>query len=499
MQRMLSWLLFVALLGMPLGPCSADDVPMVRIGLLQRQPSVQVAAEGPFAIGVPGAEAPLVTGEPGQVFTIRIALVPMPAPEVEPAEPAEPAAGEAVPAPETPAAEPAPAPPEAPPEADEVAPPPPPEPAAPPGEKQLEIVDPDGQVIGAAVPPLRIYPTGPGLIKVLGVGRHWDRVVDRVYAGEIRLVEDSAGLLSVVNLIDVETYLQGVVPSEMSADYPLEALKAQAVAARSIILSGLGKHAKDGFDFCNTEHCQVYAGAMIEGKPVAELRSAGAVNETRGEVLTYKGAIARALYSANCGGHTENSEDVWGGEPVPYLRGVADFDPEQVTDYRFPISEADFRRWVNDWPMTHCFQPRWSRLDRFRWVEVVRRRELERRLNAMQPIGTLTDIIPLARAPGGRLKQIEIRGTDGHFLIARDYQIRTALGGRGGRLRSSAFAVDTYRDDNGIPVVFVFRGAGWGHGVGMCQVGAVGLAELGRDYRQILGYYYQDTELQAQY
>jgi SpoIID/LytB domain protein len=433
----------------------------------------------------------------------------MPTPETEPAPPppaeeGAPASEEAAPVPaevppaadETPPLPPA-APPEEPPAGEEA--PPPPKPAAPPGAKQLEIVNAEGQAVAAALPPLRIYPTGDGMVKVLGVGHHWDGVDDRVYAGEIRLVTDSVGLLSVVNVMDVETYLQGVVPSEMSAEYPLEALKAQAVAARGTILSGLGKHSKDGFDLCNTEHCQVYAGAMVAGRPVAELRSASAVAETRGEVLTYQGTIARTLYSAICGGHTENSEDVWGGEPVPYLRGVADFDPEELTDYHFPINEAEFRRWVTGWPMTHCFQPRWSNLNRFRWVEILTRRDLERGLNAMQPIGTLTDIIPLARAPGGRLKQVEIRGTDGRFLIARDYQIRTALGGRAGPLRSSAFVVDTYRDDTGTPIVFVFRGAGWGHGVGMCQVGAVGLAELGRDYREILAHYYRGTEIQTRY
>jgi SpoIID/LytB domain protein len=313
----------------------------------------------------------------------------------------------------------------------------------------------------------------------------------RRYAGELELTRDASGMLALVNVVDLEAYARGVINAEMEPNYPPEALKAQAVAIRSVALATLGRHRADGFDCCAEAHCQAYRG--ISGQtPVGN----AAVDATRGQVLTYGGRLANAVYHAACGGHTENSSDVWGGPEVPYLRGVPDnarAGNPGADGYR--AEDQRLREYLTGAPPANCRQPDYLNPTRFRWVRALTREQIEKSLADIVGIGELIDLRPLQRGASGRIVRLEVRGTQGASTLSPESVIRRALGG----LPSSAFVVDRYCDDRGRPVVFVLWGAGWGHGVGMCQAGAAGMAQAGRTYREILAKYYLGTEIETRY
>jgi SpoIID/LytB domain protein len=355
-----------------------------------------------------------------------------------------------------------------------------------PGIGGLEATEGAGGALAKARERIAFSPAGGELV-VFGVGGHWDGVEDRSYRGEIEVRRGGGGGLTVINVVDVESYLRGVVPSEMSASYPPEALKAQAVAARTQALVKAGRHRAEGYDLCNGQHCQVYGGATSERQESDE-----AVAGTRGEILTYRGRPANTLYSAVCGGHTEKASVIWRVRDEPYLRAQPDFDVEQTNRFHFPLSEEEMRAYLREAPPANCYQPRYCALEKFRWWKVIRREELEESVKAAATDpGTIRKVKIVQRGISGAVTRLEI-WTSGRKLVLRDSQlIRRAFGG----LRSAAFALDSYEGPDGLPVVFVVWGAGWGHGVGMCQMGAVGLAEKGRDYRAILGKYYPGCEL----
>jgi len=329
-------------------------------------------------------------------------------------------------------------------------------------------------------PPLGIAPRAPTLLKYLDSNRK-DAVA---YRGEFEILAGSAGM-TLVNVIGIQDYLRGVVPCEMSRNYPAEALKAQAVTARSYALASGARHQAQGFDLCNAEHCQVYGGTSSEN-PATD----SAVEQTRGEVLTCNGRIMAAPYSAVCGGITEASP---GRDSC--LRSQKDFDPADDIKMRLPADEAGWRDYFRQAPAVNCCQPKLCPLDRFRWVDVRRRDELEQSLADVVNVGTLLSLRPLERGPSGRITRLEVLGTRGKSVLSPESVIRRALGG----LRSSAFVVDAYAEGDAPPVVFVFWGAGTGHGAGMCQVGAAGQAAKGKNYREILRWYFPDCALERRY
>jgi SpoIID/LytB domain protein len=308
----------------------------------------------------------------------------------------------------------------------------------------------------------------------------------RRYAGELEVAGDAAGMLSLVNAVDLETYARGVVCAEMGPSYPLEALKAQAVAARSEAMFKLGRHRADGFDLCAEGHCQAYRG--ISGQAPA---GDAAVAATRGEILTYDGRPADAVYHAVCGGHTESARDVWGSD-VPYLQGVADGDRD---DRGYREQDDRLRAYLKTFPAVNCRQPEYVDLSRFRWVRTLPREEIDKSLADMVSVGEVVDLRPLERGASGRIARLEVVGTLATTTLSRELVIRRALGD----LPSSAFMVERLADAAGRAVAFVLWGAGWGHGVGMCQVGAAGMAAAGRDYREILAKYYQGAKIQTLY
>jgi len=430
----------------------AAEAPIIRVGLIQSQQQIQVSADAPFAF-TDAAEPPLsLPGAAGETWTITT-LRSSEATSLRSTSASRPPEGQ------------------------------------PPQPGMVWLTGPGGSQ--PAKPPLRVRVQGEGRLKAFGsCPEHWDGVADRFYRGEFEVTADTLGRLTLVNIVDLEQYALGVLPSEMSDRYPAEALKAQAVAIHSEALASLGRHRAAGFDLCDWVHCQAYGGATSE-KPSTD----AAVEATRGEALTFGGKVARAVYHAVCGGHTENIEDVWNSDPVPYLRGVEDFEPEDALPFKFPLSEQALRRYLTEVPLLNCYQPKYSKLDRYRWVRVITRQELEKTLQPVADVGTVMALNPLERGASGRIKRLEVVGTRQKSVIGPELVIRKALGD----LRSSAFVVDAYPGPDGVPVVFVFWGAGWGHGVGMCQVGAVGLAERGWTYDRILAKYYPGTKIEKRY
>ncbi|MFH1460633.1 MAG: SpoIID/LytB domain-containing protein [Candidatus Omnitrophota bacterium] len=321
-----------------------------------------------------------------------------------------------------------------------------------------------------------------------GKGEYWASETDRIYRGEIRILLDDDNLFSVVNVINMEEYLYGVLPSEMPSDWPLEALKAQAVAARSEAFYKMNRHKAQGFDFCAGVHCQAYGGAKME-----TALSIQAVDQTCGEIAVYENKPIDAVYSNSCGGHTQGN--IFGTRKgIPYLQDREDAFIQ--TGFNFPLSAYELEDWLwNQKIPVFCNNERFSRCSNFRWMRLYTKEQLEVIINKNYQIGELTSIDILERNPSSHIHRILIKGSNSEFEIEKELNIRQALG----NLRSGMFNIDVQLDKRGRPVEFLFYGGGWGHGVGMCQVGAATMAEQGFDYSEILKFYYTDISIKKMY
>lgn len=337
-----------------------------------------------------------------------------------------------------------------------------------------------------------------------GTGFHWEREVDRTYSGIIEIRLEHRALLMALTELPVEQYLKGVVPAEMPASYPFEALKAQAVAARSEVLSKIGmKHLNDPFDLCGMVHCQAYTGTSHMDERASE-----AVEATRGQVLMLNNRVAEAVFSACCGGHTEDKVNVWNPPGMPHLRGNYDAGSDVEVDTELDLSqEKDVETWVSTSPSVWCNVSNHEDLPDvltrsekyFRWEVNYSHRDLEDiiRRKSGEDIGTLYDIIPLQRGISGRLMEIEIQGSKRNLRVQRELNIRRILSPS--YLYSACFSIHIETSEDDYPINFTFRGAGWGHGVGMCQVGAGVMATKGKDFKRILQHYYPGTKLEKVY
>ncbi len=334
----------------------------------------------------------------------------------------------------------------------------------------------------------------------VGSGYHWERTEERVYPEEIRFELDNEGKLVVINVLPVETYLLGVVPSEMSGEFPVEALKAQAVAARSELLSKLGVvHQSDPFDVCADVHCQVYSGLNKRTH-----RSDYAVKSTTGCVLYYNGRVCETVYSAACGGHGESAEHLW-GSTIPYLEGRYD-GPYKYYQFGALDSEIDVKRWIDARPKVYCNSlhkhcPRAMEYTQkyFRWEVQYTQEEMQSivRLKTGQEPGFVLDILPVKRGVSGRITRLEIIGTLDTIEVKGELEIRKKLSEN--TLWSACFYIEK-RGPNGLPPTgFLIKGAGWGHGVGMCQTGAATMALTGKKYAEILNHYYRGTQIRYIY
>ena len=285
----------------------------------------------------------------------------------------------------------------------------------------------------------------------------------------------------------------------MKADFPLEALKAQAVTARGFTLSKLGKqHLLAPFDICDDVHCQAFSG-ITNSTPKTDQ----AVRETAGKVLMYQRQICETFYHGVCGGHTEDNENIWQGTPRRYLRGVFDLPKDKISvSNDFLLQENNVQRWVDEFPIVNCNiynieLPDYLEYSKkyFRWEIEYTQSELSQiiREKTGHNVGEILNIIPGERGTSGRLKKIRIIGTRKSINIEKDLNIRKALSSN--YLYSSCFFVEQY--DNGR--LFKIKGAGWGHGIGMCQTGAAVMALKGKNYTEILSHYYRGTNIHSLY
>ncbi|MFP4174107.1 MAG: SpoIID/LytB domain-containing protein [Candidatus Hydrogenedentota bacterium] len=300
------------------------------------------------------------------------------------------------------------------------------------------------------------------------------------FTGALELAPSSRGTLAVFEQVGLEAYLAGVLPAEMPPRWPEEALKAQAVAARTeALVNRIDKHYFEGYDFCTAEHCRVY-GAHAAWHP----RTLEALQETAGEVLTYDDTLVPAVYSANCGGWTEDNDAVWDAEPHPALRGRPD-TPTGSQDADSPATMG-VRAWREHGPDTFCSADE----NNYGWTERFTRDQLTERVNQSRDVGTIWELEFGERGESGRHTVMRVTGSRGSATFERESAIRLALGG----LPSALFDFETEQD--GGQTVFTFVGAGRGHGVGLCQHGARGRAQAGASYDEILDHYFMDARLE---
>ncbi len=349
---------------------------------------------------------------------------------------------------------------------------------------------------------------------VIGKEFHWERRENQSFRGGLRIIRQAGGLTA-VNVVGIEAYLRSVISSEMSAASPPELLKAHAVISRSWLLAQLaGKGAETvpqpqaedelirwfdreehaDFDVCADDHCQRYQGITRVSNPAVD----AAVDATRGEVLTTDGKVCDARYGKCCGGATEAFEHVWAAEPHAYLKRVIDAEnPPTVPDL---TQETAARAWILARPEAFCNTSDPDTLhsvlnnydqetpDFFRWrVEYTQSAlsELIRRRTGID-FGTVCALEPVERGVSARLVKLRIVGERRTTVIGKELMIRRALSES--HLYSSAFVVDM--EMQGTEPVFILHGAGWGHGVGLCQIGAAVMARRGKSYGKILTHYY---------
>jgi len=319
----------------------------------------------------------------------------------------------------------------------------------------------------------------------------WAGISDREYRGIFEAVH-SSGSISLVNIVNLEEYLYSVLTSEMMTWWPEEALKVQAVIARNAALykKDFAKpHRRDGFDLCDSQHCQVYRGVKQETNLSRKL-----INLTKGEVLEYNGKIVNALYSSNCSGHTQSSGELKGWHDEPYLQGVEDIyvSSTSAKSAAFPDALVKYDRWIKYPPDILCAPSKYTFYAESRWIRIITQQELSLRLNRNHDIGGIRKIIPVKRSASWHINQLMIEGTKGRLQIEKENYIRNLVPGS---LRTTNFIVEGYGRKNGLPEYFIFWGGGWGHGVGLCQSGAAGMAVKGYSYRDILRKYYKGAEI----
>ena len=387
----------------------------------------------------------------------------------------------------------------------------------------------------------------------IGINFHWERKEVQRFKGELKIiVEDDK--LTAINIISIEDYLTSVISSEMSVTASLELLKAHAVISRSWLLNKLrvvnklrvengelrvtiqpdsvahsqlstlnsqlikwyDHEAHKNFDVCADDHCQRYQGITR----TSTSRAIEAVSATRGEALMYEGKICDARFSKCCGGAFEEFQNCWENVRHPYLIGQRD---SQTTNKLPDLTiEAEADKWIRTSPVAFCNTQDKKILsqvlnnydqetaDFYRWKVSYSQEELSELIHKRSGIdfGKIIDLIPVERGTSGRLVRLKIVGTLRTLTIGKELEIRRTLSNS--HLYSSAFVVDKeYKEEDRkyeeeeeeqkIPSRFILTGAGWGHGVGLCQIGAAVMGEQGYKYEEILSHYYPGSMIERQY
>ena len=367
----------------------------------------------------------------------------------------------------------------------------------------------------------------------IGLNYHWERQETQVFSGILKLVVDEEKIVA-INILPVEEYLTSVISSEMNANSSLELLKAHAVVSRSWLFAQIEKRkalsGKDEgffsftktkeeyirwydredhtiFDVCADDHCQRYQGiTKATNATVAE-----AVQATRGRLLMYGKKICDARFSKCCGGITEEFENCWEDNHHPYLTSVRDAIEEENLTFPDLTKEEEAEYWIRKAPKSFCDTHDKKILsqilnnydqettDFYRWKVRYTQAELAEliRTKTKTDYGDIIDLIPIQRGPSGRICKLKIVGTLKTFTIGKEMEIRRTLSDS--HLFSSAFVVDKGETKEDIPQWFLLSGAGWGHGVGLCQIGAAVMGEKGYSYQEILLHYYKDAEIRKFY
>lgn len=342
---------------------------------------------------------------------------------------------------------------------------------------------------------------------------HWKKYIDVMLPGNVILKRHEGSLL-VINELPIEQYLACVATSEMGAACPPALIEAQTIAARSWMLANVEqKHIHLGMDVCNDDCCQRYQGTTF----LTDQSLKGAMS-TSGQVLIYGNAICDARYSKSCGGVMESFDTIWGGPPVEYLQVKAD-SMSEPPEWQKPLSdEKNFERWINSSPETFCSPAIIAEQDLkkylgsvdeqgryFRWRTIVSQAEITENINLHRGIkaSSIKKIEIRKRGGSGRTNLLTIHYVDQekelHSIDVKDeFGIRQTMHPK--FLFSSAFVVQgTDMDSDGIPSNFVLQGAGWGHGVGLCQIGALGMSLRGFPAEEILSHYFPESQLKKIY
>jgi stage II sporulation protein D len=349
---------------------------------------------------------------------------------------------------------------------------------------RIELRDPHGAsaAIGEGALELRSEPAIAVEQVEYGMGYAFHGYEERSYPGRLFACLDGSGALALVAALPMERLVKGVVPSEIFPHAHPEALKAQAVTARGEVLAKIGaRHLGDPYLLCAEQHCQVYRGVAAE-----EPAPAAAVDATRGEALfATRGGESRlvdSVYSAVCGGFTEDNDAVWGGPPDPSLRGRPDFDPSApgMEVFKDGIGAALVSRFVHLNPVhSYCAQSGFARPDKVRWGRPFTQAEVDD-ICAPLSVGHVKALAVEGRGVSGRARALKVTGSRASARIHGELAIRRLFR----NLNSGMFVVEK------AGAGWLFTGGGWGHGSGMCQTGAIGRAERGATYREILDWYY---------
>lgn len=368
---------------------------------------------------------------------------------------------------------------------------------------------------------------------VIGINFHWERKEDQQFQGHLKLIVEN-DLLTAVNRVLLEDYLVSVISSEMSATSSEDLLKAHAVISRSWLLAQIDKNQsleiskksyqtsfEDGneivrwwdredhtnFDVCADDHCQRYQGITKQSTPlVAEV-----IKQTHGQVMMYEGVICDTRFYKCCGGFLETFENVWEPTPHPYLVGKADSKNIAFETPNLTI-EDEAEEWIKTSPAAFC-NTKDARVlkqvlndydqetsDFYRWKVTYSQEEISALILKRSGIdyGDILEITPIERGTSGRIIRLKIVGTERVMTIGKELEIRRTLSES--HLYSSAFVVEAAdENDEGIPSGFTLHGAGWGHGVGLCQIGAAVMADKGYEYGAILEHYFPGAVLENKY
>ncbi|MFV0392676.1 MAG: SpoIID/LytB domain-containing protein [Paludibacteraceae bacterium] len=361
---------------------------------------------------------------------------------------------------------------------------------------------------------------------VIGINFHWERKENQQFKGNLKfIVEDNK--LTAINVISVEDYLTSVISSEMSATASLELLKAHAVISRSWVLKPIinpslpttqsvqtdneyivwyERDAHANFDVCADDHCQRYQGITRASTELVKQ----AIKETYGQVLTSDGEICDARFSKCCGGVFEEFQNCWDNTEHPYLKKQR--DSKSITYFPDLTKENEAQSWIRTSPEAFCNTKDKKILsqvlnnydqettDFYRWKVEYSQDELSALILKRSGVnyGKIIDLEPIERGTSGRLVRLKITGSEETRTIGKELEIRRTLSPS--HLYSSAFVVDKeYSAGNEVPSKFILTGAGWGHGVGLCQIGAAVMGEEGYSYEEILLHYYIDAQIEKLY